>query len=301
MHKHWRRLNRHQQTQLAVEGVAVATLALSAPVVAIFASSPIEGLLMFGLSVLLASPAQSRMESLLPHNESVVQLRSSDRDPEFDSMVEAPTGWMFRGGTGRWFRSVAVPSVARLTHGSPAVTALLLDPRNREACEAYARFRKQSRWYSDDTLFGRGVQPEILATIYSLIRVHGSTRTNVSVAFTGTYGLSRFDANEKQMIVTTPSRDNPPLLVMRSHWLYHAVRDEVDQATSFGPVVVIPETEAPNRNDSESIRRFLATIMVRTGNLSSPLLADYAADGSVDWDQVSLGLSSTGDEENASR
>jgi hypothetical protein len=286
-----RRLSPRQRVQSAVEvagliGVILVTLSSA------FSGNVTEAVLLFAVGLVLTTQLEARLETALREN-LIEHVPPTDRQKAFDELTRAPTEWMFRGGSGRWFRSVAVPAVSKSATTYAPVRVVLLDPRNENTCAAYARYRKRSGWYADHTVTPRGIQAEVLATIFTLMVAHSETRVRAQVGLINSYSPSRVDANGQYMIVTTPDLSHPPLRVKRGHWFYDVVADEVIETLENGPVIAWPPlTDTEKKPVAERVKEHLARarVVLQATGCEEPLLSGYAADN-VDWNLVVKGLS----------
>ena len=274
-----------ERIQLAVEALTITLLGVFA--VMPFGTTWIESLMLLALGLILAILAQERLEAVLL-DDQVRRVAPKDRQAQFNLLTASPPEWMFWGGLGRWFRSVAVPAVAEAATSQSPVRAVLLDPRDEVSCRADDIYRKRSGWYGDHTLQARGVQAEVLATVGVMLLKQSETRIRAEVGFITTYSPRRVDANGETMLVTTPDRKHSPLKVQRTHWYYDVVTDEVMATIENGPVVRFPELAGEiDPGDPGQIAEALARVMVfsRAEDGERPLLSGYAEDG-VDWELV---------------
>lgn len=288
-----RRLNRLRQLglqerfQLALEFCAMTAL-LIVTALSIWSKSWEHAAVFFSLSVIVVTLAEKRVIKIFS-DPILESIEVKDRRESFTDLTAAPREWVFRGGSGRWFRNFAVPAVARTARAKAPIRALLVDPRDELACRNYAEYRRKSTWYSDHTIDARGIQAEVLATIFVLCRAHHDQRVLVHVSLTNAYSPIRIDANGEQMIVTTPDRQIRPLRLSSEHWMYHAFVDEINEAAIGGCVLKFPERRGSNSELSPlQIKEILSSIILTSGrtNEESRLMTQYASEADVNWDLV---------------
>jgi hypothetical protein len=189
-----------QRVHSAIE---VATLigAILVTLSSVFSGDVTEAVLLSAVGLILTTQLEARFDTAL-RQSPIEHVTPTDRQKVFDELTRAPTEWMFRDGSGRWFRSVAVPAILKSATTYAPVRVALLDPRNENTCAACVRDRKRSGWYADHTVTPRCIQAEVLATIFTLMVAHSETRVWAQVGLINSYSPSRVDANGEYMIVT---------------------------------------------------------------------------------------------------
>lgn len=281
-----RRMSSRERIQASVE-MGVLGVVVLFTIATVFATDFTEAALLLAMGTIIYTQLQMRMAAVAT-DPLIEEITPTARELEFNKLTDTPQEWTFRGGSGRWFRSTAVPAVAAAATSPAPVRAILLDPRNEETCTAYARYRYRSGWYDDHTITPRGIQAEILATILVLLDVRTRTRVRPHAGLSQTYGPSRIDANGEHLILTTPDQDHPPLRVDRRHWFYDVMMDEVAELLENGPVVDWPEADTLSKVvQAEELARLLGAtdVVYQVTGRKVPILSEYA-EAEVDWELV---------------
>lgn len=139
--------------------------------------------------------------------------------------------WWFMGGTGRYFRSVALKTIAegaRKGTSSCHVVGLVLDPTNVTLCEAYAKYRMSLQsGDGEDWSVGR-VQAEVLATLLSALQLRDSyPQLRVELGLRGSFSTFRYDLSSSHVIITKEDPQSPAIRCSSPGYYYSAYRGEI--------------------------------------------------------------------------
>lgn len=126
--------------------------------------------------------------------------------------------WLFRGACGRYTRSNTLPSIAKASRDTGSqreMTLCIIDPRNENICEAYARYRNSLKSKDEFEWTKESVQMEALATAVSALwNGHHSSLFSTEVYLLHQFSTFRLDISDQYAIVT---KEDPQAAAIRAN------------------------------------------------------------------------------------
>jgi hypothetical protein len=261
-----------------------------------------------GIEYVLASSRRHSNDSLLRNLarevsdiatslESGVQLREvapQEIAPALGELLRGATEWSFRGGSGIWQRTHAIPILsAEKNHDVPYV-AHVLDPREAGLCNTYAQYRLKQRPASAQRS-GEGdaatIRDEILALIYCAAWYGAHSRLRPQVVLGTEYSPARVDLANSGAVVTVADHKATGLWAARESWYYHALKDEIHESVKSAARLDFPrEGQAlfptdPDRVTAAHVEEFFSQCVVKPRHGDSlPFAMDQWV--TVDWTNV---------------
>ncbi len=220
----------------------------------------------------------------LLHKGQITEVPADDIGARLAELLASASGWHFRGGSGRWQRSNVLPALARLTDRDVPYVMQILNPTDPELCVRYASYRARQR---PPTVRRQGgdqpetVRDDILACIYAAAWYRFRTRLQADVYLQPLYSPLRLDIGTSGLMATVADPKAPGLLGKPDGWYYQSVLDEIRQACTELPRLVLctdpvalPEDRA--QVDGSKVEKALAaTAVVQTAGHSAPLLSGW--------------------------
>jgi len=183
------------------------------------------GTLMIGIFLLNAAPKYLQQNQL-----PIIQPKNIPA--EFKAALQNTQSWVFKGSTGSWVRSEVLPNFkarSSAEHKAYTATLHLLDPRNKEACKAYADFRLSLGDKKRNTL--ESVQAGILATILNCI-TDQHTFFEIKVYLAQNFSTLRIDVSDECVLITKDQDAAPSLKCPKTSAYYQFYEtDLIVQAT----------------------------------------------------------------------
>lgn len=221
-----------------------------------FAGKPIEGITSIVYAIidnLLVALVTSISITLLllwftpPNIESaIMEVVESPRISEIlkRGRNRAMEYW-YKGNTGRYFRSITLPALARearLDNSTKNVFLLILDPTKHNACEYYALFRQRLRSAKKENFWSeKRVQCELNATIVSAYAWKAQEPAlNIKVALVNVVSLFRIDFSSNLVLITREDERQPALMCETSSLFYKSYRE--DLVVSFQQARVLSDS-----------------------------------------------------------
>lgn len=233
----------------------------------------------------------ARVESGL---DTVRQVPPAEIRQRLTSNVAGASSFYFRGGSGRWLRSFTLPQLGSIVDREIEVSVQLLDPRDGELCEEYARYRAASRparAVRDDERDPRLIQRDLLGSIYAAAWYSARTRMRAEVVLLRTFSPLRYDVSSEGLMITVADEAAAGLLAVAESWFHKAVVDEMRQARHGHAVAALPAAGANFPPDltqvtGQQVQAALAAVTVEAaGGAPAPLLAGFAA-SDIEWELV---------------
>ena len=164
----------------------------------------------------------------------------------FDTAFPTTQSWLYRGGCGRYLRTVSIPKMAtyarEISH-TREIAAVILDPRDEALCKAYARYRSSTKSAGVDgpwTL--ERVRQEVYATIVSTIYVsHREPLVSMNLWLSPMFSSFRIDMCSEFAIITKEDRLAPAIRADRGSYLYDAYRGEISLVAKQSTPVNFPK------------------------------------------------------------
>ncbi|MGP5023988.1 hypothetical protein ACTXI4_02180 [Glutamicibacter ardleyensis] len=202
--------------------------------------------------------------------------------PELDKLLSLETVrfWKFRGGSGRWQRSVVLPTLAGLHKNDVEYKMLILDPRNENLCGQYAKYRNTHRISPQSLQLNTkdhprnettsSVRDELLACVVAAAWYSAKSRVKAQVYLNQTYSPLRLDLSATGVMLTVSDPSEPGLMCRPDSWLYKALDDEFERTIEQSPQILFSHGDAlihpvPNLN-SEVVTDILGSARIRVGD-----------------------------------
>jgi hypothetical protein len=160
-----------------------------------------------------------------------------------DRLLSESTDWVFRGGSGRYFRYATLPALALVRERDVPVTIGLLDPNDRDLCQRYAEYRNLQRGElvrrPDEGDF-ETIEADLLSTIYAAAWYSQNSRIEVELVLLRSFSPLRYDIGTTGLYITIADPAAPGLYAKSGSWYFNSVRDEMMQASHGHPSVEFP-------------------------------------------------------------
>ena len=214
----------------------------------------------------------------------ITEVPADDIGARLTELLDSASGWYFRGGSGRWQRSNVLPALARLTDRDVPYVMQILNPTDPELCVRYASYRARQRppevrRQGEDQ--PETVRDDILACIYAAAWYRFRTRLQTEVYLQPLYSPLRLDIGTSGLMATVADPKAPGLLGKPDGWYYQSVLDEIKQACTELPRLVLCADPAalpddPAQVDGSRVEKALATtVIVHPAGHSDPLLKGW--------------------------
>lgn len=226
--------------------------------------------------------------------DSVRQVPASDIRGLLEANVEGASEYLFRGGSGRWLRKFTMPALSKATDRDVRITIELLDPRDKDLCDAYARYRATAlpRGHLRDKEDSRLIQRDILGSIYAAAWYSARRRIQANVILLRSFSPLRYDVSSEGLMVTVAEMTEPGLFAARGTWLHKSIVDELNQASHGHVRVDLPSgskhhyPERLTAITAADVRAILSEATIRGRADSTPLLENFAGATGIDWEAV---------------
>lgn len=172
---------------------------------------------------------------LTPQNAEAAVMEVVD-SPRISEILkrgrDRATEYWYKGNTGRYFRSVTLPELAkeaRLENATKNVFLIILDPRDNTACEYYALFRQRLRSARKDKPWsGLRVQLELNSAIVSAYAWKAQEPAlNITVALVNVVSLFRIDFSSRLAVITREDERQPALMCEANSLFYLSYREDL--------------------------------------------------------------------------
>lgn len=214
----------------------------------------------------------------------ITEVPADDVGARLSELLASTSEWHFRGGSGRWQRSDVLPALAHVTDRDVRYVMQILNPSDPELCRRYARYRARQRPPAarrPDEAQPETVRDDILACIYAAAWYRFRTRLQAEVYLQPLYSPLRLDIGTTGLIASVADPKAPGLLGKSDGWYYLSVLDEVNQACTELPRLVLcsdpaalPEDHA--QVDGSKVEKALAaTKILQPAGHSDPLLKGW--------------------------
>jgi hypothetical protein len=225
---------------------------------------------------------------------SIEEVPSDQIRTRIKEMTAESTFWYFQGGSGRWQRSWTLPTLSANRKSDMEFVMQILDPQDQELCARYARYRALQRSTAvlrEDEERPEVVREDLLACIYAAGWYGARSRVRPKVYLRRLYSPARIDLGSDGVILSVASPEASAIFSPNGSWYYHAVLDELREATQELTEVVLP-SEGENMFPQEwsNVREdhvvaFFNRVMVRQpGN--APVAFAHSAWGTVDHARI---------------
>jgi hypothetical protein len=217
---------------------------------------------------------------LTPDNvkKSSIEITEPRNLPElFEKAFPDAELWWYKGGCGRYFRTKTLPAMAgwaRKTSLSREVRVVILDPLNKELCEAHANYRRSTASAELDRQPWdlNKVRHELYATIVTvLVTQLNEPRLRINLCLASHYSAFRIDLSSTSAIITKEDRKAPAIICYPDNYYYKSYKDEITLTESQSKHVppLVPENYNLQNLDKNSIKKILSN-----SNLIHPEMCD---------------------------
>lgn len=193
--------------------------------------------------------------------------------------------WLFRGGTGTYFRAVTLPQVveqARSGSHSPSVRLEILDPTDAAACDRYVLYRR-SQANSAELWDRRRVEHECYATVLACCwHSQRYPRLRPEIGLSRTIRTMQWDLSDDALFITQESPLQLVLKASNGRVLYGFARTELDisfddaRHIDLNPARLIPLSTGNGGPTHNEVRRLFTALRL-------PMPAAY---GDADIDDI---------------
>ena len=145
----------------------------------------------------------------------------------FDEELIKSNRWEFVGGFGRFVRTRVLPELASraLSRHIPIhLSAVILDPRNKTACQAMARHRNAIHNVDGKHNWDvKSIQIQLASTIVMFARhAAASPGQEIRLYLSGSFNLQRIDIGENRAFITYEDRLAPAISYHKNFYLYQS-------------------------------------------------------------------------------
>ena len=220
------------------------------------------------------------------------EIAADEIRPQLEDLLESSWEWLFKGGSARFLRSGTLPSLATHVDRDVNVHIQVLDPRERQLCDEYGRYRfrqGRSRGSSGDEI--RRIQADLLATVYSAAWYRANHRVRPTLLLLREFSPLRYDMGSRGVVVTISDLSQPGLYASSDSY-YRSVKDELLQARHGNPFVDLPTRgdlfPTPIASVSPDLVReaLEASEVVAPDGSRTPLLSGAVAPATLDFDLI---------------
>ena len=144
--------------------------------------------------------------------------------------------WWFSGGSGKFTRSVTLPTLstmARNKNKSIEIVVQIMNPHNSAVCKSYVSYRNglRSGKYNKKTL--KSVQVDLISTIVSVYTWKSEQALlNIQLGLRDNFSLFRIDISSNKAIITKEDPLEPAILYDNGTFFYEAYCEEIKQSYS---------------------------------------------------------------------
>ncbi|PZS30482.1 MAG: hypothetical protein DLM59_11215 [Pseudonocardiales bacterium] len=231
--------------------------------------------------------------ALIGAGAEAIEVPPSEIGPTVRAILKNTTTWHFRGGSGRWQRHVVLPALAAVTDHDIGYVMQVINPSDRDLCARYAAYRARQRvaeYRRDNEGAPETIRDDILSCLYAVAWHSETSRIKPEIYLLPLYSPVRYDIGSEALIASVARSTARGLYAKAGGWYYASVLDEIVQACSEVPRVIMPVDPAfyplvRGQVDADHVRGALraATVLHPTGR-SEPLLTDWS--GSTDFAHI---------------
>ncbi|HEU5063625.1 MAG TPA: hypothetical protein VFT79_10820 [Solirubrobacterales bacterium] len=209
-------------------------------------STVIAATILSGVVVWLTRPSKKPTDLAVVHPKDIrTTLERNLKDTQ---------SWTYSGSVGRWNRARVLPELAaatRRTNLSHSIVLTILDPWDKEACEAYATYRRGVRTGQGGDWSPGRVRCDLLATIVkAAVLCAENPLLDIRIALRRSSSILRVDASDKQLIITREDPSDPGIVCDRGTYFYDAFRQNMEfERKQAKAIIVFP----PRRGDWEEL------------------------------------------------
>lgn len=218
-----------------------------------------------GAVVWLTRPSKKSTELRVVHPRDLRSL--------FEENLKGATSWMYSGSVGRWNRARVMPEMAaasRATNLSRSIIVNILDPRDADACAAYARYRSAVRTGRGEDWSVTRVRCDLLATIVkAAVLCDQNPLLDIRIALKRSSAILRVDVSDEQLVMTREDPSEPGLVCDRGSYFYDALCENIKFERSQAHLITLAPRDGDLANlTPEKTGRLLAELGLDCGGLS---------------------------------
>ncbi|WP_273427089.1 hypothetical protein [Marinobacter sp.] len=159
----------------------------------------------------------------------------------FRGALQTSEIWWYKGGCGRFFRTSALPTMAKcareMSH-SREVRVCILNPLNEKTVKKHARHRSSTASGQAEEWTESQVRNELYATIVTtLLYQIEAPALRITLSLIPSYSAFRIDLSDDYAIITKEDREAPAIVCDRGTYFYKSYKDEIGLAESQGDTV----------------------------------------------------------------
>ncbi len=183
--------------------------------------------------------------------EELVVLDSWNIRPVLEAPLEDTRYYYFRGRSGRWIRSTALPALhaaAKQESATRSVHLILPDPGNAALLKEYADYRNSLPRSASDPWTVERIRNEIVATILEAGRLAaGSAFFEARVTLQADFSLLRADLSERHLVLTREDDRWPGWMSPARSKFYESWLQDLSMVEARGRQIVWPLPLLPDR------------------------------------------------------
>lgn len=167
--------------------------------------------------------------------------------------------WIYKGGTGRYARSVTIPECvanARRERRTLLVKLELLDPTDEQACDAYARYNHGLSELADpaDRWTPERARTEAYATILTACWHRQRFRLlDIEIGLSASMTTIRYDLSSSCVIITREDPGAPAMVIDRGRFFYDWCSTELQNSLDQSRRVPIEQARSAPLSDEPTI------------------------------------------------
>lgn len=194
--------------------------------------------------------------------------------------LRSTTMWWYRGNCGRYFRSVALPEMARIArqqNRSAEVYAVLIDPTDAVVCERYAKYRGGLKSALPGPAWTKArVQKEALATVIAILATKDAEPLlRIHLGLMRVFSSFRLDLSSECVLVTKESKQAPAVRCDQGSFFYDSYKDEIVLAYGQARQIHSDDSWAPLRDlDTVRVRELLGRAEIRVEDMDDAALSE---------------------------
>lgn len=210
---------------------------------------------------------------------SIAVISPKEINPLLKRAASRSTIWFFRGACGRYTRSTTLPSIdkaSRDTGSRREMTLCIIDPKDENICEEYARYRNSLKSKDKYEWTKESVQMEALATAVSALWYgHHSSLFRTEVYLLRQFSTFRLDISDEYAIVTKEDPQEAAIRANSASFFYDSYVSEIEliKSSQSRQVTLQRSLRLPKEFDLKSLREVIENAdLLDTPHVQNPLL-----------------------------
>lgn len=192
---------------------------------------------------------------------------------EFRESLSTTTSWHYRGGCGRYNRSVTIPELGKrslsdnVTHN---ITIQIIDPSNSELCMKYSDYRNSLKSARTNKWSPQKVKIDLLATIaICYINKNIYPKLEIKIGLLQTFSIWRIDLSDKQAIITKEEKSESALKCVEKTLFYNSYNEDLLLSLKHSKILEAEQNKLQKDNLSiQSLRSFFNKLKIGKIKLS---------------------------------